>query len=116
LLAARGVKSTMDVLQYYFDVDRTAAIFDVGFGYALVDELLEKKRLPEAVAFNRLFLSIHRNILRISLDEGELHLRHRATDEARPHFKKALILDPSDAGAALNLKAIRKSRKRRSEA
>jgi pimeloyl-ACP methyl ester carboxylesterase len=111
VLAALGVEATIALMKHYHALDSTPAIFGGGFGYALIDELFEKERPSDAVAFHRLYMSFGQDILSMYLEEGELHRRSNAKAEARRYYEKALASDPGNDVATRGLDALRKPSK-----
>jgi hypothetical protein len=73
----------------------------------LVDELLEKKRIRDAAEIARLAELSGHNIAQMYANEGDLQRRHSSVSEAEEHYRKALLIDPSNAQAAAGMSALR---------
>jgi hypothetical protein len=107
LLASRGMEPTIALWKYHHKKDPSSPIFHQDFAYALVDELLEKKRSGDAAEIARLAELSGHNIAQMYANEGDLQRRYSSVSEAEEHYSKALLIDPSNAQAAAGMSALR---------
>jgi hypothetical protein len=107
LLAARGMEATIALWKHYYEKDPSLPIFDQEFVYALVDELLEKGRTHDAAGIARLAETFGQNVAKVYADEGDLQRRYDSVAEAEEHYRKALLIDPSNAQATEGMNALR---------
>ena len=75
LLAARGMELTIALWRYYHKQDPFSPVFHQDFAYALIDELLEQKRIHDAVEIARLADLSGQNIAQMYANEGDLQRR-----------------------------------------
>jgi predicted dienelactone hydrolase len=106
LLAARGLEPAIAVLKRYHSIDPTAVIFQEEFGYVLIDEALERKRVSDALLLYRLYLACGRNISKFYAWHGDLHRRYHSINGAKGDYNKALLLDPGNDQAIQGLRAL----------
>lgn len=74
---------------------------------ALVYELLEKGRRPEAVAFSQLYSAFDPQFRKRLLNMGNSFLKYGMKTQALDLFEKAAALDPDDAEAVERVKSLR---------
>jgi pimeloyl-ACP methyl ester carboxylesterase len=113
LLEERGLEATVAILKSAREEDPEAPVFNDTFGYALVYELLEKGRTPDAAAFHRLYISFDPGFRRRLVTMGKSFLRYGMKSQALDLFEKAAALDPNDAEAAEQVKSLRGALKAR---
>jgi pimeloyl-ACP methyl ester carboxylesterase len=82
----------------------TQPIFHSIFGWALVGDLLEQGKTPDAIAFRDYFRESGVNCDAMFLEWGKIYLGWGRKVLATDAFKKALLLDPSNREAADKLK------------
>jgi hypothetical protein len=82
-------------------------IFGEEFAHALVDELLEQGRIQNAAGIARLAETFGQHLAKAYADEGDLQRRYDSVAEAEEHYRKALLLDPSNAQATEGMNALR---------
>jgi hypothetical protein len=107
LLAARGMESTMALWKHYYEKDASLPVFEQEFVYALVDELLERERIHDAAGIARMAETFGQNIAQVYANEGDLQRRYNSVAEAEEHYRKALLIDPSNAQATEGMNALR---------
>jgi hypothetical protein len=107
LLAARGIESTIALWKDCHEKDPSSPIFHQDFAYALVDELVEQARIGDAAKFARLAELFGHNIAQMYVGEGDSQRQLDSVSEAAEHYRKALLIDPSNARAAAGMSALR---------
>jgi hypothetical protein len=108
LLAKRGLESTLTLLERYHARAPHAAIFEGNFGFALIDELLEKGQTHDAIAFQRLYGKFGLNVVKDLLALGDMYRGRKETERARAIYQKARALEPDNAEVAKRLKELPK--------
>jgi hypothetical protein len=89
------------------DLQRRESPKEELMAFALVDELLEQKRSRDAADIARLAELSGQNIARMYADEGDLQRRYNSATGAEEQYRKALLIDPSNAQAAAGMSALR---------
>ncbi len=106
IIAGRGIEATLALLKHWHEKEPRASIFEDDFGFAVVDECLGLGRTGDAIAMSRFYSSLDAKFSKIFFRKGNglrnAGLKHFASD----YYKKACLLDPSDAEAAAQLKAL----------
>jgi len=111
LLKDRGPEATMAILRAAHEKSPEAPVFHSTFGIALVYELLEKRRTQDAVAFHRLFSTFDPDFRKPFFNLGKSYLKYGMKTRALDFFEKAAALDPDDAEAAEQVKALLAAKK-----
>ncbi len=78
ILNARGTEATIALLERFHAKEPTAPVFLKDFGDALVEELLDQGRAPDAIAFYRLYGSYDKMLLGTFTRRGDRYLRFGA--------------------------------------
>jgi tetratricopeptide (TPR) repeat protein len=108
LLRERGQEATAAILKAAHDKAPEAPVFEESVGFALIEELLASGRTPDAVAIYRLYGTFDPKFRRRLTEMGKAYLRYGRKRGALDHFEKAVRLDPDDAEAAEQVKALRR--------
>ena len=103
----RGPEATLAVLKAAHEKAPDAPVFHDTFGFALVYELLEKGRTPDAAAFHRLYSTFNLGFRKRLINTGKSYLKYGLKRRALDPFEKAVALDPDDTEAAELVKALR---------
>ena len=75
LLAKDGVNSTIAILKRFHTKEPDAPVFLGDFGVALVEELLAKGKVSDAIAFHRFYLSLGQDAIKTFIAYGDVYLR-----------------------------------------
>ncbi len=111
LLKSRGLEATIAILRATHEKSPDAPVFHTSFGIALVYELLEKRRTPDAIAFHRLYRTLDPDYRKPFFNIGKSYLEYGMKTRALDYFEKAAALDPDNAEAAEQIKALRAAKK-----
>jgi dienelactone hydrolase len=106
LLRARGVTPALGLLRTWHEKARAAPIFHADFGFALVDERLDKGLTADATAIFRLYSSFDRSFEHSFVRRGDAFRRHGLHQVARGYYHKALLVNPTDAEASVRLESL----------
>jgi pimeloyl-ACP methyl ester carboxylesterase len=111
LLAKRGLEPTIALLKQCHEKDPSAPIFQGEFGYALVFEMLETDRNPEAIAFTRLYASFGLPMIKLFIRTGDVFRGLGMKPTALDYYQKARVLEPDNAEVSERLRALRDAKK-----
>jgi pimeloyl-ACP methyl ester carboxylesterase len=106
LIAVRGIDATVALLKKWHEREPGAPVLQKDLGFAVVDECLGYGQVGEAIAIRRFFSSLDPKFSRIFVKEGDAWRRAGLNAFAVDYYKKACLLDPTDAEAAARLKEL----------
>jgi hypothetical protein len=109
LLREQGRGNPLAVLRRFRKDEPTPPIYHPVFGLALVGDLLDQGRIPDAIAFRDYYRESGVDCGKMLLDWGRAYLRFGRKKLAGEYFQKVLLLDPSNREAADKLKEIKGS-------
>ncbi len=106
IIAGRGVEEALALLKRWREKEPETPVLQEEYGFALVDECLGYGRIKDAIAITR-FYSLHiARFPTIFLRRGDGCKNAGLKSFAMDYYKKACLLDPSDALSAARLKEL----------
>jgi len=109
LMGRLGVEPTLELLKRHHKTSPSAAVFHRRLAMAIVDELLELERVRDAIAVKRVYAELDPETAFSYRKMGLSFEGYGMKEHAMSYFRKALLLDPSDAEAAEHLKKLKES-------
>jgi hypothetical protein len=106
ILREHGAEKTVAILRRFHNEAPGQPIFHHVFALALVGELLDQGKTADARAFRDFYREFGPDCAKVLLDWGKTYLRLDRKSLAVDHFKKVLLLDPSNREAADKLKEL----------
>jgi dienelactone hydrolase len=111
-LRERGSERTIAVLKRFRKEAPTQPIYHPVFALALVGELLEQGKTPDAIAFHNYYREAGTDCGKMLLEWGKTYLGFGLKRLAADNFKKVLLLEPGNDEAAAKLKGLEGSEKK----
>jgi hypothetical protein len=105
-LRKHGGDKTIAVMRRFQKEAPAEPIYHPVFGLALVGDLLDQGKSHDAVLFSEYYRESGIDCGKMLLGWGKVYLRLGRKRLAGDYFKKALLLDPSNAEAADKLKEV----------
>lgn len=113
MLAAQGLEKTTSLLRRFWQQHPKHPIYNIVFPFSLLYELLDKGKVPEALAIYQLYTGLDAKfsaIPRLMTSLGIIRLNGGDSQSAIGWYKKALTLDPDNERAAKKLKEAEAAR------
>jgi hypothetical protein len=98
-------------LKQCHEKDPSAPIFQGSFGFALVFEMLEAGRNPEAIALTRLYASFGQPMIESFIRLGDVYRKLGMKPRALDYYQKARVLEPDNAEISERLRALGDAKK-----
>jgi hypothetical protein len=106
VVAARGIDATLALLKRWREKEPTAFLFHQDCGFALVDESLGYGHIDDAIAITRFYSTHDPKFAGIFLRTADSYRKLGLRSFAADLYRKASLLDPTDAEAASKLKQL----------
>ena len=84
----------------------THPIFDPIFGFALVDDLLDQDKVPDALSIRDFYREVGPDAIKFYLSSGDLLARYGLKGQRDPRVQEGRALDPDNAEVARRLKDL----------
>ena len=112
IIAGRGIEASIALLKKWHETEPGTPLLQKDFGFAVVDECLGYGRIGDAIAIKRFYSSLDTTFARIFVKEGDDWRRVGVKVYAMDYYRKACLLDPTDAEAAARLKELSEGMKK----
>jgi pimeloyl-ACP methyl ester carboxylesterase len=112
IIADRGISATVGLLKRWREKEPESFLCQEDFGFALVDECLGYGRTQDAIAIKEFYSAHDATFSKIFLRTGNGCRTAGLSEFAIDYYKKASLLDPSDAEAVARLKELTELKKK----
>lgn len=107
IIAQYGIDKTASIIRRFSAQTKESPIYQIGFVYILLDEMLDKKK-EDGLALLKVYeesdASFRRRIPNRFIGHGERYFKSGENERALNAFRKALLVDPENKDAAAKLK------------